>query len=40
MRTSDNARKRLTNIDTLTEKLELAFRKGRKWKSVVVDKRP
>lgn len=31
--------KRLTNIDTLTEKLELAFRKGRKWKSVVVDKK-
>lgn len=31
--------RRLTNIDTLTEKLELAYRKGRKWKTIVVDKK-
>lgn len=31
--------RRLTNIDTLTEKIELAFCKGHKWKSIVVDKK-
>lgn len=31
--------RRLTNIDTLTEKIEIAFRKGRKWKTIVADKK-
>ena len=31
--------KRLTNIDTLVEKLEIGFRKGDKWKYVKVDKK-
>lgn len=31
--------RRLTNIDTLTEKIEIAFCKGHKWKSIVIDKK-
>ena len=31
--------KRLTNIDTLTEKLEIGFRKGDKWRYITVDKK-
>lgn len=31
--------KRLTNIDTLTEKIELSYRKGAKWKHITIDKK-
>lgn len=30
---------RLVNIDTGTEKLKLAFRKGKQWRQIIVDKR-